>query len=140
MRTNKSEALDMCNLKRDAYMETACNFLIGVILIYVLYVHQNHRATVGDCALVLILSMSIINTVWSVSKDLLEFSENLGKVSHSLTLLTQASEVKEEEQAPSVHIDAGEIEFKGVTFGFGTHKPTFQNLNVKSLSGKRELW
>ena len=134
----KAQALHWSNLKRQAAMETASNILMGVLICYLIYARQQGLITIGDFALVLMVSISAIDAVWNLSRDFLEFSEQLGQCSQTLTLIAIPHEIKDAENALAIKVSRGSIEFKSVYFGFVENKFLFNNLSV-SITGRQKV-
>lgn len=137
-REERAQALRWSNLKRQAAMETASNILMGILICYLIYTRQQGLITIGDFALVLMVSISAIDAVWNLSRDFLEFSEQLGQCSQTLTLIAIPHEIKDTENALPLKVNRGSIEFKNVYFSFIENKFLFNNLCI-SIPGKQKV-
>lgn len=136
-RAEKAQALRWSNLKRQAVMETASNILIGVLIFYLIYIRQQGLITIGDFALTLMIAISAVDAVWNLSSDFLDFSEKLGQVSQTLTLIALPHEIEDAEGALPLKVTTGSVEFEGIYFSFGANKPLFNNLSVSVPAGQR---
>ncbi len=136
-RVEKAQALRWSNLKRQAGMETASNILMGLLIYYLIYIRQQGLITIGDFALILMISMSAIDAVWNLSRDFLDFSEKLGRCSQTLTLIAVPHEIENVENALPLKIGRGPIEFQKVCFGFGENRFLFDNLSVTVPAGQK---
>lgn len=137
-REERAQALRWSNLKRQAAMETASNILMGILICYLIYTRQRGLITIGDFALVLMVSISAIDAVWNLSRDFLEFSEQLGQCSQTLTLIAIPHEIKDIENALPLKVNRGSIEFKNVYFSFTENKFLFNNLCI-SIPSKQKV-
>lgn len=129
-RIKKAQALYWSNLKRQAGMETATNILMAILIYYLVYARQQGLITIGDFALILMISISTIDAVWNLSRDFLKFSECLGQCSQALTLVTVPHDIKDIENASCLKVNKGSIEYKKVYFGFIENKFLFNNLSL----------
>lgn len=136
-RIEKARALHWSNLKRQAGMETASNILMGILIYYLIYTRQQGLITIGDFALILMISISAIDAVWNLSRDFLDFSEKLGRCSQTLTLITVPHEIKNAENAVPLKINNSCVEFQKVCFGFNANKFLFDNLSVTIPAGQK---
>lgn len=136
-RIEKARALHWSNLKRQAGMETASNILMGILIYYLIYTRQQGLITIGDFALILMISISAIDAVWNLSRDFLDFSEKLGRCSQTLTLITAPHEIKNAENALPLKINNSHVEFQQVCFGFSENKLLFDNLSVAIPAGQK---
>lgn len=136
-RAEKAQALRWSNLKLQAVMETASNILIGILIFYLIYIRQQGLISIGDFALILMIAISAVDAVWNLSSDFLDFSEKLGQVSQTLTLIALPHEIEDAEGALPLKVTKGSVEFESVSFNFGTNKPLFDNLSVKIPAGQK---
>lgn len=129
-KTEKSQELDWSFLKRNAVMQTVANILVAALLSYLIYARQRGLVTIGDFALILTLSISIIDTLWDLSRELLDFSEDLGKCAANLSLITAPLEIVDDPEAKPLNVEKGEIQYKGVSFAYEKAKLIFNDLSV----------
>jgi len=104
--------------------------LISLILIYLIYLYQLGMITVGEFILTLTISISIGENLQDVPRDLLKFSENLGKCALTLELIDAPPMIIDIPNAPHLEVKQGRIEFKEVCFGYQSNKPFFLYLSV----------
>lgn len=137
-RAEKSQELRWSDLKRQAIMEGMANILIIVLLYYVIDERQKNHISIGDFALVLTISISIIDILWNVSKNYIRFMENFGKCSQALKILTTAHQIKDIPNATSLRVKNGKIDFKDISFSYPTSlSPIFNNLSFTIKGGEK---
>jgi len=93
--------------------------------------------SVGDFALILTLNIQILDCLWNLSKDLLKFSDNLGKSTQGLRLTALPLEIKDIPNAKPLHIKKGEISFKNVNFQYLQNETFFVNKSITIKSGQK---
>jgi len=131
-----AQELRWSTLKRQALMETASNVLIGSLIFYLIYARQKSQVTVGDFALILSLAISIIDAMWDISRDFLEFTEHLGQCSQTLSTIAVPHEIIDKVDAKTLQIKQGAIEWRAISFKYNK-KPIFQELSLKVPAGQK---
>lgn len=87
--------------------------------------------SIGDFALVLTLTLAVIDIVWDISQHYMRFVENIGKCSQALKTLLVPHAVKDMPNAHPLVIKEGEIEFRNVCFSPEKERPIFKDLSLK---------
>ena len=137
-RAEKSQELRWSDLKRQAIMEGMANILIVILLYYIIDERQKGNISIGDFALVLTLSISIIDILWNISKNYIRFIENLGKCSQALTILTTPHQIKDIPNATSLSVNNGKIDFNDISFSYpSTLSPIFDSLSFTIKGGEK---
>jgi ATP-binding cassette subfamily B protein len=111
--------------------------MLGLCLAYLLYARSQHLVSVGDFALILTLSLSIVECMWGISQDFSQFSERLGQVSQGLVMIAQPHEVADLPDSVDLVVTKGEISFKAVQFHYKLPKPLFDNKTVTIHGGEK---
>ncbi|GAB4162779.1 MAG: ABC transporter ATP-binding protein [Rickettsiaceae bacterium] len=128
-KTQVAQQLRWNNLKRQALVEATSNILVVFLLIYLIYARQKGVVTIGDFSLILSLSVSIMRTIWHISQDFLNFSQNVGKLIQTTQLFNSLAPLPTATNG-SLKVTKGQIEFRGVSFSYEESKPLFSDLNV----------
>ena len=111
--------------------------LIAGMLFALIYMFSKGLVTVGDFAFVISLSMSMFFNLWFLARQLVMFSEHLGKCSQSLTLINKPHEIIDAKNAIDLKIRDAVIEFKNVKFSYNENGDIFKNKNIKIASGEK---
>ena len=111
------------------YMSVSCFWLIDAF--------SKGQVTVGDFALVLSLSISLMERLWNFSRDISKLSDLLGTLTQSLKLILSPIQILDQENAPDLDIKEGTIVFENVQFSYELNKSLFQNKTVKIKSGEK---
>lgn len=127
----KTEELRWNDLKRNSIMDIMANILIVVLIYYLICERQKGYLSIGDFALVLTLTLSIIDIVWDLSQHYLRFIENMGKCAQALKTILVPHAIKDALDAHPLVMKGGKIEFRNVRFSPDKGKPIFDNLSVK---------
>ncbi|RTL04326.1 ABC transporter ATP-binding protein [Candidatus Dependentiae bacterium] len=93
--------------------------------------------TPGDFALVFTITVHVVNNLWSLSKDIKDFSESYGAVSQGLSILRAPIDIQDMPGAKPLVITQGTIVFEHVQFRYKDALPFFQDKSVVIPYGKR---
>ena len=86
--------------------------------------------TPGDFALIFTITSHVVNNLWSLSKDIKDFSESWGIVMQGLSIVRAPVDIKDECEAKSIQITDGVIVFEKVQFKYKDALPFFQEKSV----------
>lgn len=93
--------------------------------------------TPGDFALVFTITVQVVSNLWSLSKDIKDFSESYGAVSQGLSILSAPLDIQDAVDAKPLIITHGTIVFEKVQFRYKEAMPFFQDKSVVIPYGKR---
>lgn len=115
------------------------SFLIYQTILFILLVKdfKYGRVTAGDFALLINISISIINFLWSLSEDLLKFYELIGNIKQGLKIALSPIELKDKPNAPILKCTKGEIIFDAVKFHYPETESLFNNKSVIITAGEK---
>ena len=83
------------------------------------------------------LALLIIGEVRNLGRRFLEFFEFIGNISHGVHSIVRPHEVTDAPGAGRLQVDRGEIEFRGVSFGYTPERTVFENLHLTIRPGER---
>lgn len=124
-------------LKMFALLGTSFVIYISVSCFWLIDAFSKGQVIVGDFALVLSLSITLIDRLWNFSRDISKLSDLLGTLTQSLKLMLSPIQILDQDNAPDLDIKEGTIAFENVQFGYEENKPLFQNKTVKIKSGEK---
>lgn len=108
-----------------------CNlFLLGKM-------YSQHLVSVGDFSFIISLSMGIFFNLFFLTGQFVNFSEQVGKCNQALSILNEAHEIVDQENAYPLKITEGKIQFKDVSFHYKEGEKLFQNKNIQIHSGEK---
>jgi ATP-binding cassette subfamily B protein len=124
-------------MKMSFVQGTGVTLLIAFMLIGLIYCRLHEWVSIGDFALVLMLSVSMLQIVYSIGRDLQKFSKIVGTCNQALTFIRAPHEIIDMPDAVPIQIKQGEIKFDNVTFQYEKSNPLFTNLDVTINPGEK---
>jgi len=122
------------DLKRDWYLLKVYAFQGLTFIIYqitCLYLmiegFKNGQLHSGDFVLILSINISLVENLWSLSKDIGKFAEAIGDITQGLHVALSPLEIKDAPHAAKLNITKGQIEFDDVHFNYKGSEPLFEN-------------
>lgn len=112
-------------------------FLIGGEMIALVYFYRLGEITAGDFILILNISIAVSQFMWRLASQFVQFAEDFGKCSQSLSLINKAHRIEDDAKAKDIDVKKGEIEFKNVTFHYGKNGGLYDDLNIKIKAGEK---
>lgn len=111
--------------------------MMGATFSYLVWAKQHNLVTVGDFALILSVSIAIVDQLWGLSKDFSEFIEELGRVAQGLMITTVPNEVADAPGAQPLKVTKGAIQFDCVRFWYRSSRPLFDDFKVRIKGGEK---
>ncbi len=105
----------------------------GICLLWLIKGFSKGTVTAGDFALVLTINISIVDCLWSLSRDVDRFTELAGNINRGLQLLLMPPDIKDIPGAQPLQVTNGEIVFDAVQFYYRGTEPFFNNKSVRIL-------
>lgn len=93
--------------------------------------------TAGDFALLIGINISIIDSLWSLSKDMFSFSEILGNLRQGLRIVLEPVEIQDQPNATILKVNRGQIIFDKVQFHYKGIDPLFNDKSVTIEGGQK---
>jgi ATP-binding cassette, subfamily B, bacterial len=111
--------------------------MIGGMMALLLHFYALGRITLGDFALVITVSVTIVQWTWWISQQMAQFSDDLGTCTQALTILTAPHDVTDAPGAKLLQASRGEIVFDNVTFHYRRNANVFENKSVTIAAGSK---
>lgn len=86
--------------------------------------------TPGDFALVFTITVHVVNNLWSLSRDIRDFSESWGIVMQGMSILRAPVDIKDDVEAKPLVVTEGQIVFEKVQFKYKDALPFFHEKSV----------
>jgi len=109
---------------------------IGILLLS-LHLWRSGQISIATFVMATSLSLLIINDVSSLSRRFLEFFEATGNIANGVRTLIRPHDVVDKPGAGKLAVGRGDVEFRGVGFGYLPGQPIFENLNIVIPAGQR---
>ena len=111
--------------------------LIASMLTALIYGSVHGWVSPGDFALVLMLSISFISSIYDIGQQMLKFSKLVGICNQALSFIQMPHEITDAPNAKPIKITAGEIVLQQVSFQYENSAPLFNQLNITIKSGEK---
>lgn len=109
----------------------------AVILFWLIEGFQQGTVSPGDFILILTISISMIDFLWSFSKDIMSFAELTGTISQGLRITLSPLEIKDKPDAIDMVVSKGEIVFSQVHFRYRDTEALFENKSITISPGQK---
>lgn len=111
--------------------------LIAGMLWLLIKMRAENKVTVGDFALILTLTMTLIDEIYYVAKELVNFSEDLGRAKQALSIMTTKHDLVDKQDASLLKVPRGEIIFDNVTFKYRDGHTIFKDQTLVIAPGEK---
>jgi ATP-binding cassette subfamily B protein len=125
------------NLKVAAVQGAALVILTIAMLWGLIYGRTQGWVSVGDFALVLMLTVSFVNNVFDMGIRMQDFFRIVGTCNQALTFIRMPHEITNVPGAKPLQVTKGEIEFDDVCFDYDKQDPLFENMTLKINPGEK---
>lgn len=137
-KVKKAVELGWNDLKRNAVMDMMSNILIVILIYYLIVERQKGNLSIGDFALILTLSLAVLDIVWDITHHYMKFIENFGKCSQALKTIGVPHAIKNKLTARTLMVNKGAIEFRNVYYSSEKGNPIIDDFNLK-ISGNEKI-
>jgi ATP-binding cassette subfamily B protein len=124
-------------MKMHIFWDISILLLIGFMLTALISMYSKGLVTIGDFAFIINISTTIFLNLWHMAGQFMQFSEEIGKCSQALTIITEPHEVVDSKDAKPLKVDKGRIEFENVTFQYKRNNNLFNEKNIVIPSGQK---
>lgn len=125
------------NLKIGFFQGICITALTFCMLVVLTYGHIHGWITVGDFALILTLSVSILMNIHNAGLQIQQFAKITGLCKQALSIMKKVPEIMDLPDAKIMNTGPGLIEFKNVNFGYESENVIFKDLNVTINPGEK---
>ncbi|MFY9589775.1 ABC transporter ATP-binding protein [Rickettsia endosymbiont of Halotydeus destructor] len=114
-------------------------FIVYQIIGFVLLISgfKEGSVTLGDFALLITLNISIVDILWALSRDILNFAKAIGETKQGLDIVLTPMEIADKPDSKALKIKEGKITFDKVKFQYKNTAPLFQNKSVIIKAGEK---
>ncbi|MCK5830563.1 MAG: ABC transporter ATP-binding protein [Methylococcales bacterium] len=116
---------------------TAAMILMLGVIGYALKIWSENGMTTGEFAMAASLSLMLIEQARGLSRRFLEFFEYVGNINDGVSQIIQPHEVVDTNNAQSLVVSRGTIDFKMIDFSYVKGNPLFNNLNISIKAGEK---
>lgn len=112
------------------------NLGLGLIIAAGALLTIQDLATVGIIAAFVTYSRQFFRPINQLSSLLNTFQSAIAGAERAFEILDEVPEVKDNEEAESIHTTRGDVKFSGVSFGYTNEKPVLKNINLQVKAGQ----
>lgn len=134
---SKDRKMQWYILKMRIFQDMAIVFLISAMLISLVLFYQADKVTAGDFALIMMISISIFQSIWYFTSQFAQLYEDIGRCRQALTIVTTEHEIKDNANAHKLEVIKGTIKFESVSFSFQPNKSVFDGLSLTIPGGQK---
>ncbi len=125
-------------LMKYATIMSGMTILIEIFTIFpLIYLASKGVLTVGDFALIFMLSHNIIEQVWTITEVYFRASEQLGVFNQAIQFLSQKPDIVDASNAKSLKIENGTIVFSRVNFYYTESQRLFEDKTLVIKGGEK---
>jgi ATP-binding cassette subfamily B protein len=124
-------------IKMRIFWDISIVALLGINLLVLGKMYSQNLVTVGDFSFIITLSISILWNLWFIAGQFVSFSEQVGKCKQALTIINSTHDIVDVDDAKSLIIHQGEIQFREVSFHYNNGARLFKNKNILIHSGEK---
>lgn len=133
----KDRQLHWYLLKVKTFYSVAIFSLIITMITLLLYQRSRNAVTVGDFALILTLTVMLIDEVFFIASQLVTFSEELGTCQQALSIISPKHELVDQVGAKPLQVTNGEILFEKVHFQYKKGQSVFTDKSIVIHPGEK---
>lgn len=125
-------------LMKYAVIMSAMTVLIEIFTLFpLIFLGSKGMLTIGDFALIFILSINVIEQVWSITEVFFRVSEQLGIFNQAIKFLSQKPDISDSSDAIPLKIKNGEIIFSHVNFYHTESQRLFEDKTLIVNGGEK---
>ncbi len=119
-------------------METLlCASYIGIAIMMTMKLYAAGEVSVGDFAVVITLSMAIVDNIWALTQDMGEFEKAVGSCRMALKILSVPHDMQDPADSTPLIVTKGLIEFRDVDFQHTEVGTLFEHLTLTIPGGQK---
>ncbi len=133
----KERSLQWFLLKVKAFYGIAITLLTGCMVLLIIYQRSLNHITIGDSALILTLTLSLIRDVFIITNQLVAFSEEIGICKQAISTILSPHELTNEPNSSILQVTHGKISFDQVHFKYKKGQNLFVDKTVIISGGSK---
>lgn len=134
---SKERNLQWFLLKVKAFYGVAIAVLMSCIIALIIYERSLNNITIGDSALILTLTLSLIRDVFIITNQLVAFSEEIGTCKQAISTILTPHDLTNEPNSSILQVTEGKICFDQVHFKYNKGRNLFVDKSVTIPGGSK---
>jgi ATP-binding cassette, subfamily B, bacterial len=123
-------------LKLRYFLGIFCSIMIGLVVYCIFSLRSQLAISTGECVLIITICLAIIDDFWDLTQEFGDMFEQIGFFATVMSFLDR-HQVTDINDAATLTVKKGEIEFKDVTFFYHHNNNIFNNKSVVIKSGQK---
>jgi ATP-binding cassette subfamily B protein len=128
---------EMFYIKLRLFQGISLTVMLAVMLYFLVQLRIDQSVSIGDFALILVLSVDVGFMVRWALEQVEELNKAVGKCHQSLSILMAPLGIEDKENAPGLVLTNGQIKFDNVKFHYKGTEALFQNKSVTIEAGQK---
>ncbi len=133
----KDKKLHWYLLKVKTFYGLSITVLIGCMTWLLIYERSQNRVTIGDFTLIFTLTMVLIDQVYFLATELVDFAEDIGMCKQALSVVSSKNEIVDCPNAAPLQVPQGEIMFNKVHFRYKKASSIFTDKSIVINPGEK---
>lgn len=133
--SNRVLLVTICRMR--FYMDIMMTIMMGGVLTGLIYAWQKGLISPGDVALVMLSMITMINQLWYMEQNLMEFFKQIGIAKQALAIIADPITIIDAPNAKKLMVNHGTIVFNHVSFQYHKDNALFSNKNVNIQAGSK---
>lgn len=133
----KDHSFHMAMLTTRALETIISSIYIAGVLSMAVKLHAQGQVTVGDFAVIISLSMTVVDYIWGLTQELGEFEKALGASKSALLILSVPHEMQDPADCVPLIVTKAAIDFKNVNFHHTEKGQLFDHLSISIPGGQK---
>jgi ATP-binding cassette, subfamily B, bacterial len=134
---SKERSLQWFLLKVKAFYGIAIAILTSCMILLIIYERSLNNITIGDSALILTLTLSLIRDIFIITNQLVVFSEEISICKQAISTILSPHELINEPNSSTLQVTHGKISFDRVHFKYKKGKNLFVDKSVTISGGSK---
>ncbi|MBT4963535.1 MAG: ABC transporter ATP-binding protein [Francisellaceae bacterium] len=134
---NKDSKMQIKNMKNASVLCFLAWLLEVFSIVTLIYLGSKGLMTIGDFALILILSMTVIEQVWHVAETLLSLGGKIGICQQALDTIFTPHIQETTSNKAKIQVTEGKVEFRNISFRYTRDTTIINDLNLTIPGGKK---
>ncbi len=134
---HKDQRLHWYLIKIKTFQGLTITALIASMLWLLIVFRADNQITIGDFALVLTLTLTLVDETYYLAKEMVSFSEELGTCSQAISILATPHDTVDLPNAVPIKITKGEIVFDRVNFRYRKGHDLFTDKSITIAPGQK---
>ena len=134
---SKERSLQWFLLKVKAFYGIAIAILTGCMLSLVIYERSLNNISIGDCALIVTLTLTLIRDIFIITNQLVTFSEEIGICKQAISTILSPHELTDGPNHSVLQVTHGKISFDDVHFKYKKGQNLFVDKSVTIAGGSK---